>query len=523
MRIGPAVVVTCLLTASALGGCRAPDCGPYHYDRARHVCTCHDGSMVDGDSGVCVPRPDDAATDAGCEERSWFRDSDRDGYGDSAMSVHACIAPDGYVELGEDCDDSCAECRPDGSERCNTAADEDCDGNPVTDCGCTAGTAQHCLFCGDECDWACGPLGCSDAIHVAAGRNHTCVVREDRTVACWGKNAEGQLGTGDLAPSETPRTVPGLTGVASIVAGGSHACALGEDRTVRCWGSNSHGQIGNGESGPGLVVATPVLVTGTDRVVALSAGANHTCAVLADGAVACWGANEEGQAGAATVGAGAHLATPTLVPGVTGATAIASGWLHTCAIARRASADGAVLCWGDNSHGQLGNASTESSSEPVRTYFITGATLLAAGRDHTCAVDGAVLCWGANERGQIGNGRSATVHIEDVPISVSDISHPTALAAGEQFSCAALPTGVVKCWGDAAAGRLGDGRTSGWSDTPVEVAGLDVDAVGIVCGARHTLVLGSGGALRAWGSNYWGELGDGTTTVRPTPVAPLSP
>src|SRR5947209_8475172 len=207
--------------------------------------------------------------------------------------------------------------------------------------------------------------GVSPAAAVDAGSFHICALLQDGTVRCWGANDFGQLGNGTSAPvpgtpttfNPTPVTVSGITTAVAISAGGWHTCALLRDGTIQCWGQNTYGQLGDGSPitrpAPGRS-STPVTVTGITTAIAIEAGIFHTCALLADGTLQCWGRNDEGRLGNGTT---ADSSTPTIVSGITPA-AVAPGAEHACAILR----DGTVRCWGDNNWGQLGNNSAAGAT-----------------------------------------------------------------------------------------------------------------------------------------------------------------
>ncbi|MBU6154809.1 MAG: putative Ig domain-containing protein, partial [Bdellovibrionales bacterium] len=192
-------------------------------------------------------------------------------------------------------------------------------------------------------------------------------------------------------------------------------------------------------------------------------------------------------------------------------TQIAAGGAHTCAIQ-----NGAVLCWGDNSLGQLGDGTTTNSAIPVQVPGLdSNVTSLAAGAYHTCAIqNGALKCWGDNSSGQLGDG-TTTDRLTPVAVPGLD-SNVTSLAAGYYHTCA-IQNGALKCWGGNYAGQLGDGTTTN-SAIPVQVPGLDSNVTSLAAGYFHTCAI-QNGAVLCWGYNYSGQLGDGTTTDRLTPVA----
>jgi alpha-tubulin suppressor-like RCC1 family protein len=191
---------------------------------------------------------------------------------------------------------------------------------------------------------------------MSTGADHACAVLADRTLRCWGKNHTGQLGDGTLESSATPVPVNGITDAAGVKGGGFHTCAVLQEGTVQCWGENEIGQLGDGTRRRST---TPVQVVGIANAVAVTAGWRHSCGLLVDGTVRCWGDNEFGQLGNGTT---TSSSTPVQVTGITDAVAVsASWWHHSCALLE----DGTVRCWGANDWGQLANGTTTGSSIPV--------------------------------------------------------------------------------------------------------------------------------------------------------------
>ena len=249
---------------------------------------------------------------------------------------------------------------------------------------------------------------------IAAGAEHTCAVTAGG-VKCWGANAAGQLGDGTNVNRNAPASVPALPGsVISIAAGSAHMCALTTDGSIWCWGANFSGQLGDGTN---VNRNTPVRVSGLlGGVLEIAAGSEHTCALTRGGALACWGANFAGQLGDGTTVK--RNAPVMIVSGLSRpVTGIAAGSEHTCALVA-----GGVKCWGANFSGQLGDGTNVNRSTPVSVSGIAGGVSeVLAGSSHTCALStsGAMVCWGANFSGQLGDGtnlsRSTPIDVPGLP------------------------------------------------------------------------------------------------------------
>lgn len=379
---------------------------------------------------------------------------------------------------------------------------------------------------------------------VSAGGAHSCALSSSGTVTCWGINSYGQLGNDTHTDSVAPVQVKGvgrkgiLSNVAQISAGFDHTCALSSSGTVTCWGYNEEGWLGTGSSTGG---DTPVRVEGVGRkgwlsnVTQISAGGGHTCALLADHTVDCWGYDDYGELGDRGEVV-LESSTPVPVAGVGGkgtlskVTQISAGLSHTCALL----ADHTVDCWGQNYHGQVGNGSILDSDDcecgidyPVKVKGVGGrgtlsnVTRISAGGSHTCALQtgGTVKCWGYGGDGELGNGSTAS---RLTPVPVSGITNATTLSGGYEHTCALLTSGTVKCWGYNEYGQLGNGTLAS-SSTPAQVIGVDgagalVNVTQISASNDHTCVSQPDGAIKCWGWNKYGQLGNGTTTNSSTPV-----
>jgi signal peptidase I len=325
--------------------------------------------------------------------------------------------------------------------------------------------------------------GMTGAAQVTAGLKHSCVVKDDATLWCWGLNADGQLGDTTTTDRTSPIQVVGggdsgfLTSVTDAAGGEAHTCAVKTDGTVWCWGRNDKGQLGNGTT---TSTTSPVQVSGITTAVAVTAGAKHSCAVLSTGGVWCWGLNADGQLGDTTT---TDRTSPIQVVGVGGsgflanATDAAGGSAHTCAL----RTDNTLRCWGRNDKGQLGNNTTTSTTSPVQVVgvggsgFLTTATDITAGVKHTCTThtDNTVSCWGLNASGQLGNNTTT-----DTPTPVQVVGEGgtgtltgiLTTGAGSNHTCAAHTTHTIHCWGDNPEGQLGNNTTTD-SPTPVKAIG----------------------------------------------------
>ena len=367
----------------------------------------------------------------------------------------------------------------------------------------------------------------SDAIEISTGYSHACALLKNSTISCWGNNENGQIGTGLFHYGRTTAVRVDVVNVAdagAVAAGDNHTCALREGGTVSCWGSNSHGQLGSGEAGAELDTAEPTSVAGIAGAAAIATSENHTCAVLEDGTVICWGNNSSGQLGNGRSGTNrddrsANTATPATVMGIDDATEIATGWDHTCALME----DSTVSCWGSNSFGQLGDGTNRSASAPVKTADISDATAITAGWDHACALrrDGSIYCWGNNLDGQLGNGTTSN---SSVPVRVADIADAAAITADGNHTCALTQNGDVYCWGSNSHDQLG-GRANDSASSPIPLqVTINEDVTAISAGDFHTCALHEDGTASCWGNNQDGQLGDGTTdrSLRPVKAADLS-
>ncbi len=277
----------------------------------------------------------------------------------------------------------------------------------------------------------------------------------------------------------------------------------------------------------------------TDRpatsAIAIAAGSWHTCAVMNDGGVNCWGSS------AGTLGDGSTIATgvPVGVSGLaSGVKSVTAGQDYTCALTDR----GGVKCWGSNDYGQLGSGSTDDSLAPV-DVLASSVSAISAGDSHACAVmdTGGAKCWGLNYDGQLGDSTATDGTATDsaVPVAVTQTDGVSEIAAGVDHTCAVNIGGWVSCWMHRPFDNLSDvgvtavatgmwhtcavtdaGGVKCWDDTGVtkDVAGLASLVSAVDAGTAFTCALTDAGGVKCWGANYLGQLGNGTTADSSVPV-----
>jgi len=241
---------------------------------------------------------------------------------------------------------------------------------------------------------------------VSAGANSTCGIKTDGTLLCWGNDTSGQLGNGGgvTADQPAPYAVGGTTWF-SVSVGGSTACGLYKNGEARCWGLGTSGQIGDGNTSS---VNTPTLVSAVGGQIpwsriSVGKGGNHVCGVKTDGTGWCWGNNSSGRLGIGSTSSG-NFSSPQRITALDNWIEISAGVNHTCGL----RADSSVWCWGSEANGRLGNGNTGGGSQnaPVPVPLGFGAVAIAAGDQQSCAMksDGSVWCWGGDNYGQLGNG-----------------------------------------------------------------------------------------------------------------------
>ena len=365
----------------------------------------------------------------------------------------------------------------------------------------------------------------SDWAAVSASLYHTCAVKTDHSLWCWGDNGTGELGDGTTPSSAVPvREHTHASDWAAVSAGGEiecdagsgcyalgYTCAVKTDHSLWCWGFNGFGELGDGSTYYDSAVPVRVHSHASDWA-AVSAGVYHTCAVKTDHSLWCWGVNASGELGDGTT---TDSTVPVRVHSHAGDwAAVSAGGDRTCAV----KTDHTLWCWGLNGSGDLGDGTTTSTDVPVREHtHASDWAAVSAGVYHTCAVktDHTLWCWGDNGSGELGIGVTAS---KAVPVREhSHASDWAAVSAGGNQTCAVKTHHTLWCWGDNGSGELGDGTTTS-SDVPVQEHTHASDWAAVSAGEDHTCAVKTDHSLWCWGGNGHGELGDGTTTDSAVPV-----
>ena len=306
-----------------------------------------------------------------------------------------------------------------------------------------------------------------------------------------------------------------MTGFSRVATGDSFTCAIKTDGTVWCWGRNNLKQLGDGTT---TNRTRPVQVTGLTGATQVIAGQGWACVLKSDGTVACWGDNSSGQLGDGTT---TGRSAPAVIPDLTGVTQISGNFQHVCA---RLS-DSTARCWGWNATFQLGDGTQTSRLSPVAPSDLAGVAQISAGVFQTCARlnDGTVRCWGHGNHGGLGDGNGT--YWTSTKITPTGLSGVAQIASGTGWNnaCALLTTGVLKCWGLNDNGQLGDGSTtSRW--TPVISGSFPAAISAVDLGMYISCAVLVDTSAMCWGWNGMGALGDGTTVSRwvPTLVSGLT-
>ncbi|MEC7751721.1 MAG: DUF4215 domain-containing protein [Myxococcota bacterium] len=499
-------------------------------------------------SGACLPgciasRCGDGEVYIGVEDCD---DGDDDNEDECTEICEPPHCGDGLVQNGEECDDGNEVDRDACTTECIEAfcgdgllyrAEEECDDanqieidacrNDCTNAVCGDGViragVEQCddgnVENGDDCTAQCRPA----IVRLSNGWNHSCGLFGDGRIRCWGDNEDGQLGNGNNENERRPTLVDGAPeALESIHSGGNFTLALGG--SVAVWGGNGDGQLGLGNNADSN---TP-LPLNLDGILDVASGWHHSCVVVAQdeiNRVACFGHGSWGQLG---YGQAQNRTNPTYASELDELrpVRVAAGEHHSCA----ALEDGRVYCWGRNREGQLGDGTDIQRNIPTEVPNLTlgNPAILAAGGGHTCAVatgqERQLYCWGKNSNGQLGDG---TREERQTPTLVTGASSVVAVALGRYHSCAAVQgenqEATVKCWGKNNKGQLGDGSTTRrLSPVTIDVTlsiedNIEIHGGMLSAGEHHNCAVTTGRLLYCWGDNASGQIGDGSITRRSRP------
>lgn len=342
---------------------------------------------------------------------------------------------------------------------------------------------------------------------ISAGKEHTIAIKTDGTLWAWGNNGFGQLGNGTTTNSNTPIQIGTANNWQSVSAGWAHTVAIKTDGTLWAWGANNYGQLGNGTT---INNSAPLQVGTANNWQSVSAGFWHTMAIKTNGELLAWGRNASGQLGNnTTIDSNSPISIGTNYRSVT------AGAGHTIAI----KTNGTLWAWGDNFWGELGNNTTTDSNTPIQIGNDNNWQSVSAGFVHTMAIktDGTLWAWGDNGSGELGNG--ATTNTSNSPEQIGTANNWQSVSAGEFHTIAIQTNNSIWAWGSNGYGQLGNGTTTN-NTIPIQLLGSN-NWQSVSAGGGHTIAIKTDGSLWGWGSNSSGQIGD-DNAFSEVPIQPIS-
>lgn len=347
---------------------------------------------------------------------------------------------------------------------------------------------------------------------LTGGSRHACAITDERKIYCWGQNSFSQLGTSEYKDNLNPHFVYQINDASKVVAGDLHTCAIVSNGNVKCWGNNNKGQVGDGRKDLGTR-HLPVYVHSISSAKSLALGKDHSCALLTDGSVKCWGSNSFGQLGN---GNQTDSLLPVNVALEQKVIEIVSGYNHACALV----SIGDIYCWGDNTNGQLGIGNKVSRSTPTLVLGISNSKNLTANFNSTCAVDVNQNgnCWGEGTDGQLGNNDSVD---KTLPTKVIDkwqtnktvgtygpAANVVSVQVGKSISCLLSTLETLHCWNSTTGGT---GVSSPYYVGQTQTSGNALSVQEYSVGSDYYCVLRKDNSIYCSGKNDEGQFGIGST------------
>ena len=384
-----------------------------------------------------------------------------------------------------------------------------------------------------------------NTLAVSTGSGHTCAIDDIAQLKCWGSNGNGQLGTGNTTEHWTPKLIdlgPGRhmalserdrddDGILNIFdthmnssgvlsTGSGHTCSVLDNYSLSCWGRDLYDQLGNG--GANNNSNTPVYSSFPSeiKISSVSAGNWHTCALLDTGFVYCWGSNQEGALGNSSIGSYSTIPIPVDLPAGRTATSISLGHQHTCAVLD----NGSAYCWGDNGFGQLGDGTGSDTSSPVHVNLPSGTEVISvsSGDYHSCAVmrSGTAYCWGHNFAGQFGVGNNLTYFYTPVEVDIPNGLTISSIDTRYGSTCGIFNDSSLYCWGTNWYGAIGNNGVVGQGQYSPSLVALpdNNSAKSVSVGQYGGCALLIDGSVYCWGLGTQGQLGNGNMSNSNIPV-----
>jgi len=357
---------------------------------------------------------------------------------------------------------------------------------------------------------------------IAANQFGTCSINRDGVLRCWGNDYSSSLGSGSSGSYlQTPKIIDSGVSYKEIALSAMHGCGITTDGVLKCWGYNGYYQV---HSGSTATQQTPIEVDSGSSYSKVTVGAYHTCGITTSGVLKCWGYNGNGQVGNTT--ANSPVATPYIVNSGTAYSAVKAGSDHTCAI----TTTGVLKCWGYNGNGQIRTGSFSNVLTPTIINDGTTYSSLGLAVDHTCAITtaGVLQCWQYNGAGILGDGlqnsRSVLATINSGTTFINVAENASNLYDVNYYyvnnACAISTEGALKCWGNNNSGQVGDG-TYDQRLSPVDVDS-SVKYSTVANGVNHSCAITRKGETKCWGSNSNYQLGNSTSSTSLTPILTTS-